>query len=92
MRTSRKVYVLISILPLLCTATLTPKSKRTVKVEKIKSGPQNYTVFDRNLVSEDVTAKDVLLNHQAYFANTEKHNFNGLVLAYVTPVRLFQCR
>lgn len=83
------VYVLISVLPLFSIATLTPKSRRKevhVKTEKIKSGPQNYTVFDRNLIIENPAAKDIILNNQAYYADTGKRNFHGLVLGYVTPV------
>lgn len=83
------IYVLLSVLPSLCTATLTPKSKKKevhIKADKIKTGPQNYTVFDRNLIIENPTAKDIITNHQAYYADTEKRNFDGLVLGYVTPV------
>lgn len=86
---SANFYVFLCILPLLCQATLTPKSKRKqveVKEEKTKIGPQNYTVFDRNLIVENPPAKDILLNHQAYFENTKKRKFKGLVLGYVTPV------
>lgn len=82
-------YTLLLILPLFCIATLTPKSKnREVKIkpEKVKSGPQNYSVFDRNLIVENPTAKEIVLNHQAYYADIEKRNFDGLVLGYVTPV------
>lgn len=86
---SSNIYILLCILPLFCIATLTPKSKnREVKIkpEKVKSGPQNYSVFDRNLIVENPTAKEVVLNHQAYYADTKKRNFDGFVLGYVTPV------
>lgn len=84
------LYFLLCVLPLLSIATLTPKTKRkievTVKAETAKVGPQNYSIFDRNLIVENPTAKEIILNHQAYFADTQKYYFNGLVLAYVTPV------
>lgn len=83
-------YILLYILQAFCClATLTPKSKRkevNIKAETIKKGPQNYSVFDRNLIIENPTAKEIIVNNQAYYADTEKHNFNGLVLGYVTPV------
>lgn len=72
-------------------ATLTPKSPRgnkenINKLDKVRLGPQNYTVFDKNFVTEAATAKDILGNYQAFFRETDEYNFDGLVLGYVTPV------
>lgn len=72
-------------------ATLTPKSPRgnkenKNKVDKVRLGPQNYTVFDKNFVTEAPTAKDILTNYQAFFRETDEYRFDGLVLGYVTPV------
>lgn len=82
---------LVSFLPLLTVATLTPKSPRgakeaKTKPDKFKSGPQSYSVFDRNLIVEKPTAKDILTNCRAYSSNTNMYNFDGLSLGYVTPV------
>lgn len=73
------------------TATLTPKSPRgnkenKSKVDKVRLGPQNYTVFDKNFVTEAATAKDILANCQAFFRETDEYRFDGIVLGYVTPV------
>lgn len=70
--------------------TLTPKSpknnKEKTKVEKIKSGPQNYTVFTKKLVTEAPNSKDIISNHGAFFKEVDEFTFQGLVLGYVTPV------
>lgn len=73
--------------------TLTPKSPKTkkneLKSDKVKSGPQSYSVFDRNLVVENPSYKDILINYQAYSKNVDNYNINGLVLGYITPVSFF---
>ncbi|KAJ8929825.1 hypothetical protein NQ314_017423 [Rhamnusium bicolor] len=88
------VYLLISCIILnLCNevdATLSPKSPKgnkenKNKVEKVRLGPQNYTVVDKNFVSETSTAKDILTNYQAFFRETDEYTFEGIVLGYVTP-------
>ncbi|XP_060521528.1 chitinase domain-containing protein 1 [Cylas formicarius] len=69
--------------------TLSPKNKgsknKQAKELKSKIGPQNYSVFDKNFVSETVFAKDVLANHKSFYAETDDYNFDGMVLGYVTP-------
>lgn len=53
------------------------------------SGPVDQSVFDRNLVVTNPKAKDIIREHKAYNSNgTKTRNFNGTVLAYVTPVRI----
>jgi hypothetical protein len=37
------------------------------------------------LVSERTTAKSILKENEIYAKNTTKRNFDGMVLAYVTP-------
>lgn len=59
-----------------------PKKKPTKSV----SGPQKYSVFDKGFVSEDASASEIIANYQAFNAETDDYNFNGLVLGYVTPV------
>lgn len=75
-------------------ATLTPKSPKTSKepkskLENVRLGPQSYTVFNRNLVTETPLAKDILTNNGAYFKETDQRNFDDLVLGYVTPVSYY---
>lgn len=64
-----------------------PKSKKTTE-EKFISGPQSYSVFDKNLVVENPTYKEIITNNKAYFENTNSYNFDGLLLGYVTPVSI----
>lgn len=74
--------------------TLSPKSPKTkqskevkpIKNVKIKTGPLNLTVFQRNLVVENPTPKEIVSNHGAFFQETDEYNFDGMVLGYVTPV------
>lgn len=68
-------------------ATLTPKSRKNLKTSKsYKAGPQNRSVFDRNLVSAKTSPKDILDNNKAYFREVDNYNFEGQVLGYITPV------
>ena len=83
------VFVIIDSCTHLCTeATLTPKSRKNddLRLAKIKSGPQNLTVFDRSLVTETVVPKEILQNYQGYFREVDDFQFEGHVLGYVTPV------
>lgn len=72
--------------------TLTPKSpksnsKEKIKLEKTKTGPQNYSVLTKKFVSESPNSKDIIANHGAFFKEVDEYSFDGLVLGYVTPVR-----
>lgn len=68
-------------------ATLTPKSRKNQKLLKsYRSGPQNRTVYDRNLVTENTSPKEILNNNKAYFREVDNYNFEGQVLGYITPV------
>lgn len=49
-------------------------------------GPNAASVMDRNLISENIKARDIVDHHGAYSKHTKKRNFNsGDVLGYVTP-------
>lgn len=63
-----------------------PPSPPKKKLTKSVSGPQKYSVFDKGFVSEDASVSDIITNYQAFNAETDDYNFNGLVLGYVTPV------
>lgn len=69
-------------------ATLSPKSPRgnKAKIEKAKIGPQNYTVFSKNLVVEEPHSKDIISHCQGFFKEVDEFSYPGLVLGYVTPV------
>lgn len=58
----------------------------------MRLGPVAESVFDRNLVSENPSAKDILNNHQAYSSDTSKRSAEGMVLGYVTPVSIRRVR
>ncbi|KAK9885338.1 hypothetical protein WA026_010837 [Henosepilachna vigintioctopunctata] len=90
--------LLFSFSIILIDGTLTPKSKykkQTTEKPSIKKhvknlnplkGPQNQTVFQRNLVSDNIQRSiDVLNNHQAFFRETDEYSFDGIVLGYITP-------
>ena len=49
--------------------------------------PGEKSVFERNLVAENVKWKDIVVNQKS-FSTLLQHNrnFSGNVLAYVTPV------
>lgn len=70
-------------------ATLTPsdvKGKgKKVKELKVKQGPQSSSVFDRGLIQEEPSAKDILVESGTYYEETALKNFKGTVLGYVTP-------
>ncbi|EDS29877.1 chitinase domain-containing protein 1 [Culex quinquefasciatus] len=70
-------------------ATLSPsdiKNKgKKVKELKTKQGPQATSVFERGLVQQEPSAKDILVENPAYHEETSLKNFNGKVLGYVTP-------
>ncbi|XP_046993629.1 chitinase domain-containing protein 1 [Schistocerca americana] len=63
------------------------RSNQKVKSNQLKAakGPVSTSVFERDLVVEDPKPKSVLSQYQAYYENTEKVNFKGRVLGYVTP-------
>ncbi|XP_065080165.1 chitinase domain-containing protein 1 [Ochlerotatus camptorhynchus] len=70
-------------------ATLSPSNVKgkgkKVKELKVKQGPQGTSVFDRGLIQEEPSAKDILVESGAYYEETALKNFKGNVLGYVTP-------
>lgn len=91
-RDSSSLVIFIFVMMILQSeTTLTPKSPRgnnkdKSKAEKIKTGPQNYTVFTKKFVTETPNSKDIIANHGAFFREVDEFSFQGLVLGYVTPV------
>lgn len=74
-----------------CTLSPSNKSKKGSKAGKekefkIKVGPQQYSVFDRNLIEDEPSARDILVESGSYYKDTENRLFNGTVLGYVTSV------
>ena len=48
-------------------------------------------MFERSLVINSIKPKDILQEHGSYSLDKQQHrNFNGTVLAYVTPVGEFK--
>lgn len=56
---------------------------------KINKGPQESSVYDRNLVESEPLASEIIAEAHAYYRDTRLKNFNGTVLGYVTPVIFF---
>lgn len=81
-------FVWFGLILIFSEATLSPKSPKgnKVKTDKTKIGPQNYTVFSKNLVVEEPNAKDIINHHQGFFREVDEFSYPGLVLGYVTPV------
>lgn len=73
-------------------STLSPssrdKNKGKVKNKelKLKKGPVSESVFDRNLVEDEPSGVDILVENAAYYKETNERHFNGTVLGYITPV------
>jgi chitinase domain-containing protein 1 len=84
-------YVLIAILIASASATINPSKNKKNKQKtgddvKEKSGPQEKSVYERNLVDNEPLASDIIAEAGTYFKETGLKNFNGTVLGYVTPV------
>lgn len=76
-------------------STLSPKSKgdksrNVVKPEKVelvlKTGALEENIFERGLIDDEPSAKDIIVENGAYYKDTAINYFNGSVLGYVTPV------
>jgi chitinase domain-containing protein 1 len=61
------------------------KTEKVVNV-KINKGPQEKSVYDRNLVDNEPLASAIISEAHTYYHDTSLKNFNGTVLGYVTPV------
>ena len=58
------------------------------KAVKVKKGPQEKSVYERNLVESEPLASDIITEAYTYYRDTTLKNFNGTVLGYVTPVTI----
>ncbi|KAK9720641.1 Glycosyl hydrolases family 18 [Popillia japonica] len=68
-------------------STLTPKSPKSKKTEKVEDtpvGPQDETVFDKKLVIDPPSAKDILNNYNSYSVDRTTYRTQKS-LGYVTP-------
>lgn len=85
-------YVLIiALIASFVSATINPaknkKTKQKTQAEaKINVGPQEKSVYERNLVENEPLASEILAESGTYYRETSLKNFNGTVLGYVTPV------
>lgn len=60
------------------------KREKPPKEMKLKKGPVEKNVIDRQLVVEDPLPEDIISEYQTYEAKVDVH-FSGHVLGYVTP-------
>lgn len=63
------------------------KTQETSSV-KVNKGPQEKSVYEKNLVDNEPVAADIIAQANTYYHDTSLKNFNGTLLGYVTPVRL----
>ena len=52
----------------------------------LQENPQEETVFDRQLVKVQTSAKEILSDHKAYSTKTDNRQIKKAVLGYITPV------
>lgn len=81
--------VLILIVASLVEATLSPRKGRVEKAKTTKplnvlAGPQDTSVFERNLINMRPLPQEILEHSAAYYKDIHFRNFNGTVLGYVT--------
>lgn len=87
-----KVVVGIALLTFV-TATINPSKNKKTKQKttsevKINKGPQERSVYERNLVDHEPLASEIISEAHTYYKDTSLKNFNGSLLGYVTPVRI----
>lgn len=81
-------FILLSV-SVNCTLSPSDRDKKSkAPVLKVKTGPQKSDVFQRNLIEEEPSAKDILIENGAYYEGTARRLFNGTTLGYVTPVNI----
>lgn len=78
------------LLVFVANATIMPpkKGKKKANIEKkwtINAGPVNQNVFDRGLLSEKPTVKEIIAEGNTYYRNTSARLFDGPTLGFVTP-------
>ncbi|XP_046630112.1 chitinase domain-containing protein 1 [Neodiprion virginianus] len=64
--------------------TLSPRQSKGKK-SSVKKGPVDEDVFQRGLVLDDPSAKEISSEANAYYKETGVRRFEGAVLGYVTP-------
>jgi len=67
------------------TGTLSKSDKKGQGKITSVGGPSDVSVYQKNLVSINLKAKNIVKNYNSYFQDTVQRNFNGPVLGYVTP-------
>ena len=88
-------FMIFLLLVLVVNGTLYPSDKRKQKAKPmkeydLKTGPVDKNVIDRNLVEEEPSPEDIIIESGAYYKNTSLKNFKGTLLAYLTPVSILQ--
>ncbi|XP_059617623.1 chitinase domain-containing protein 1 [Phlebotomus argentipes] len=80
-----KWNILFSIFGIVsCTLSPTGKGQKNGKNElKVRTGPVDFLRPD--LIREEPSAREILVENGAYYFNTSLKNFKGTVLGYVTP-------
>lgn len=82
-----QVLIILVLLTIYNESTLTPKSRKSKKTEKIEesvTGPQDETVFDKNLVVDPPSPKEIVNNYNTYSTDRKKYRTQK-ALGYVTP-------
>lgn len=88
---ARHVIVLI-LLTTCVSATINPSKNKKGKQKisdvnvKVNKGPQEKSVYDKNLVDIEPLASEIIAEAHTYYRETYIKNFNGSLLGYVTPV------
>lgn len=86
------LYICVICLFTLSSSTLSPSNKKSKTKElKVKSGPQDESVFDKELIDEEPSSKDILIESNGYYKETNLRLFNSTILGYVTPVIQIVC-
>lgn len=75
------IFVLAILALFLCSVALANDDEEEQTVFK----PAKKSVVARNLVNTKVTSSSIIKEHAKYHAKTGVKNFQGTVLAYVTP-------
>ncbi|CRK90630.1 CLUMA_CG004332, isoform A [Clunio marinus] len=86
-------YILLILLISCVSSTLNPSKNKKGKTKsskqeanfKVNKGPQEQSVYERNLVNNEPLASDIISEAHTYYKDTSLKNFNGTVLGYVTP-------
>lgn len=83
----------IALILLTCvSATINPSKNKKGKQKssdvnvKVNKGPQEKSVYDKNLVDNEPLASEIIAEANTYYRETYIKNFNGSLLGYVTPV------